>query len=129
MNNLVAVLMVALGGAAGALARFGLTVLFQRQAVVFPFGTLGANLLGCLLIGAIAELAARTEMLSGNARLLLATGFCGGFTTLSALTLELAQYLRGGAVLAAGAYLAATLGGACASFLLGAALVRVMLRT
>ena len=76
LSALIMVALVALGGAAGAVARFGLTVAFQRQAVVFPFGTLGANLLGCLLIGMLAEMAARTELLSGNARLLLATGFC-----------------------------------------------------
>lgn len=120
--------MVAAGGASGALARFGLTVLFQRQAIVFPLGTLGANLLGCLMIGALAELAARTELLSGNARLLLATGFCGGFTTLSTLTLEMVQYLRAGSVLAAAGYFALTIGGAFMSFFLGAALMRFVLR-
>lgn len=120
--------MVALGGAAGALARFGLTVAFQRQAIVFPWGTLASNLIGCLLIGMLAELAARTGLLSGNARLLLATGFCGGFTTLSTLTLELVQYLRAGSLLPAAGYFAVTFAGAFMSFFLGVALVRLVLR-
>jgi len=129
LSALIMVALVALGGAAGAVARFGLTVAFQRQAVVFPFGTLGANLLGCLLIGMLAEMAARTELLSGNARLLLATGFCGGFTTLSTFTLELVQYVRGGYLLTAAGYFALTFGGAFVSFFAGLALMRLLLRT
>ncbi len=128
MTNLSALIMVALGGAAGALARFGLTVLFQRQAIVFPYGTLASNLLGCLVIGILAELAARTDLVSGQARLLIATGFCGGFTTLSTLTLEMIMYLRAGAVMAATGYFAITFVGAFTSFLAGVMLVRLILR-
>jgi len=128
MTGFMALIMVALGGAAGAVARFGLTVLFQRQAIVFPFGTLTANLLGCLVIGMLAEAAARTELLSGNARLLLATGFCGSFTTLSTLTLELVQYVRGGYLLCAAGYFALTFAGAFVSFFAGVALLRLLLR-
>lgn len=128
LSALIMVALVALGGAVGAVARFGLTVAFQRQAIVFPLGTLGANLLGCLLIGMLAEMAARTELLSGNARLLLATGFCGGFTTLSTLTLELVQYVRGGYLLAAAGYFALTFAGAFLSFFAGLALMRLLLR-
>jgi CrcB protein len=128
MTGFTALIMVALGGAAGAVARFGLTALFQRQAIVLPFGTLAANLLGCLVIGMLAETAARTELLSGNARLLLATGFCGSFTTLSTLTLELVQYLRGGYLLSAAGYFALTFAGAFVSFFAGVALMRLLLR-
>lgn len=128
MSTLAALLMVALGGAAGALARFALTVLFQRHAIVFPLGTLAANLLGCLAIGAIAELAARSELIGGHTRLLLATGFCGGFTTLSTLTLELVQLLRAGSMFAAAGYFALTIAGAFTSFFLGVAAVRVLIR-
>ena len=128
MTSFSALIMVALGGAAGAVARFGLTVAFQRQAIVFPFGTLAANLLGCLLIGMLAETAARSELLSGNARLLLATGFCGGFTTLSTLTLELVQYVRGGYLFTAAGYFTLTFGGAFLSFFTGLALMRLLLR-
>jgi CrcB protein len=128
MTGFTALIMVALGGAAGAVARFGLTALFQRQAVVFPFGTLAANLLGCLVIGMLAETAARTELLTGNARLLLATGFCGSFTTLSTLTLELVQYVRGGYLLSAAGYFALTFAGAFVSFFAGVALMRLLLR-
>jgi CrcB protein len=128
MTNLSALIMVALGGAAGALARFALTVVFQRHAIVFPYGTLVSNLLGCLVIGVLAELAARTDLISGEARLLIATGFCGGFTTLSTLTLELVMYLRAGAVMAATGYFAMTFVGAFASFLAGVMLVRLVIR-
>ena len=50
---------VAVGGALGAMARFALNVFMQRD-VAFPWGTLGANLLGCLILGMIAHLIAHS---------------------------------------------------------------------
>ena len=54
-------LFVAVGGALGAMARFGLNVLLQRGAVALPWGTLSANLLGCLLMGIAAQLVAKSD--------------------------------------------------------------------
>ncbi len=48
-------LFVAVGGALGAMARFALNVMLQRD-VAFPWGTLSANLLGCLGMGVVAQL-------------------------------------------------------------------------
>ena len=50
-------LIVAIGGALGAMARFALNVMLQRD-IAFPWGTLSANLLGCLVLGVVAHLVA-----------------------------------------------------------------------
>lgn len=78
-------LLVGLGGAAGSLLR----MLCQRwlNAPLYPLGTLGVNLAGCFLIGILWALTLRNG-LSANLQLLLATGFCGGFTTFSAFSQE-----------------------------------------
>lgn len=121
-------LLVGLGGFAGALARYGLSLACQKGSLVFPLGTLGANLLGCLLIGILTQLTAETLWITPPWRLFLATGFCGGFTTLSALTFETAQFLRSAEAWLAGAYLLATLVGAFLAFALGALLVSLCLK-
>jgi CrcB protein len=102
-------LLVALGGALGSMARYGLNVvlrnweLFQTlavhrdaspTAVALPWGTLGANVLGCFLIGLFTEWAGSKLGMSPEARLFLTTGFCGGFTTLSTLMLEITDFFR-----------------------------------
>lgn len=93
-------LLVALGGALGSVARYGLSVAWtvQRAAQAtpldIPWGTLGSNILGSFFIGLFAEWAGRKMGLGPEARLFLTTGFCGGFTTLSSLMLELNNFLR-----------------------------------
>jgi CrcB protein len=120
--------LVGIGGCAGSVARYALALLLQRQSLVFPAGTLAANLGGCLIVGGLAQLAAPTPALSPEARLLLATGFCGGFTTLSSLIYELAQFLKDGEYVHAGGYLAASLVGSALAFGLGAWLVKGVFR-
>ncbi len=83
------VLLVFLGGGAGSALRF----LISRNLnplFAIPLGTLLVNFLGSLLIGFILGLGLKQEILSPNTTLLLATGFCGGFTTfqLSALKIR-----------------------------------------
>ncbi|TCJ12407.1 fluoride efflux transporter CrcB [Flaviaesturariibacter flavus] len=102
------VLYVGIGGAAGSMLRYVLQGLLNRSA--FPGGTLAVNILGCLLIGVLWGLASKT-LLNDFGRILLMTGFCGGFTTLSAFSYEsnlLLQSGRSGAFLL---YAAATFGG------------------
>ncbi|MBL0135395.1 MAG: fluoride efflux transporter CrcB [Chitinophagaceae bacterium] len=82
-------LLVALGGGVGSVARFlGQKWLAGSFNTQFPYGTLFVNILGCLLIGLIYGLASRHEWMNPEWRILLMTGFCGGFTTFSAFTLE-----------------------------------------
>ena len=79
-------LLVALGGGAGAVCRYALTLLPISSR--FPFATLIANALGALIIGFLAGCAIQLDSFPANLNLLLKTGFCGGFTTFSTFSLE-----------------------------------------
>ena len=82
-------LIVGLGGAAGSMLRYGVQRIFNIQsATAFPTGTLLVNIAGCFLIGILWGIVSRTLTWNEEMRLLLMTGFCGGFTTFSAFTLE-----------------------------------------
>lgn len=124
-------LFVAVGGALGAMARFALNVFMQRD-IAFPWGTLSANLFGCLVMGVIAQLVASAAwfneagVIPDQYRLLFAIGFCGSFTTLSALVMELHTMLHRNEILSSFAYLMATMVGGFACFYLGFALTRVL---
>lgn len=99
--------------------RYSLSLIGQRCSVTFPHGTLWANLLGCLMIGALTALAAKTEVLSPTVRLLLATGLCGGFTTLSTFTYEMFKLVQATEYLYASGYFLSTVAGGAAMFCLG----------
>ena len=80
---------IALAGAAGTLARYGLAGLVQtRSGASFPFGTLSVNLLGCFVFGIIFALSERMTSLSAETRTILLVGFAGAFTTFSTLMYE-----------------------------------------
>jgi len=122
---------VAIGGALGAMARFGLNVLLQRD-IAFPWGTLGANLSGCLVMGIIAQLVATSAwfndagVIPDQYRLLFAIGFCGSFTTLSALVMEMHTMLQRNELLNSFAYLMVTMIGGFACFYIGFMLTRIL---
>ena len=99
-----AILLVALGGAAGSVARYKLSgwILHHTLDWRFPAGIFAVNVAGCLLAGALAGLAEKHELFTSEARLLLFTGLLGGFTTFSAFGLETMYLLRKGEVLVAG---------------------------
>jgi CrcB protein len=126
-------LFVAIGGALGAMARFGLNVFLQRD-IAFPWGTLSANLLGCLAMGIIAQLVASTAwfneagIIPDHYRLLFAIGFCGSFTTLSALVLEMHTMLQRSEILNSFAYLMTTMVGGFACFYVGFIITRSLLQ-
>lgn len=84
------ILLVALGGALGSVARYKLSglVLHHTPDWKFPAGTFTVNVLGCLIAGILAALAERYEFFTPQVRLLLFTGVLGGFTTFSAFGLE-----------------------------------------
>lgn len=85
-----ALLLVALGGALGSVARFKLSGWVLQHAIDwrFPLGTFTVNVVGCFLAGVLAALAEEHDLLSPDARVLLFTGLLGGFTTFSAFGLE-----------------------------------------
>ena len=99
-------LCVALGSAAGGVARWLLAGALSRPGAAWPSGTLAVNVAGALLIGLLARrlLGPDAEL----ARLLLATGFCGGFTTFSAFSLETLRFVQDGKTGRAMAYVAAS---------------------
>ena len=127
MWYLTPILVVGAGGALGSVLRYLLSLLAQRASVTFPHGTLWANLLGCLVIGMVTTLATSTSSLTPAQRLFLATGICGGFTTMSSFIYELAQFVRDREFFYAGAYFAITLVGCMALFWVGAWLVQWVL--
>jgi CrcB protein len=112
----------------GSLCRYGLTFVFRDGSISMPYGTLLSNVAGCFIIGAVMELAAAGEILSPPVRLFLATGFCGGFTTLSSLVYELVQMMRDGEWVYSGVYFALTFAGAVIAFGLGALAMKAIIR-
>lgn len=101
-------------GAAGSLARYGVTLAAQRWAGPdLPWGTLAVNVVGSALLGAIYELAARQGW-SEEVKLALGTGFLGGFTTFSAFSVETLRLLEAGRT-------AEALGNAAGNLVLGLA--------
>ena len=100
-----AILLVALGGALGSVARFKLSglVLHLTPGWRFPLGTFTVNVLGCLVAGVLVGLAEKHDLLSPDARLLLFTGVLGGFTTFSAFGVETVHLLKRGDVALAAA--------------------------
>ena len=90
-----AIVLVFLGGGLGSVLRF-LVGKYLNNYQSLPFGTFAANILGSLFIGLILGYALKTESLSQSSLLLLATGFCGGFTTFSTFAYENHLFLRDG---------------------------------
>jgi CrcB protein len=129
MQFLVPFLAVGLGSMAGGISRYGLTLATQGiSAFSLPYGTLISNLAGCLIIGLLAGLGAKTELMSSELRLLLATGFCGGFTTLSSFIYELGQFVQDKEYFFASAYFFATFAGAALAFALGLLISGLLMR-
>ena len=121
--------MVGIGSMLGGVSRYGLSLVTQNiSAFSIPYGTLFSNTLGCLVIGLIAGVGGKTELLSTEMRLLLATGFCGGFTTMSSFVYELGQLVQDKEVLYATSYFVVTLAGAGLAFGLGLYLSGLMVK-
>lgn len=119
-------LIVGLGGCAGSIARYALSLAAQRFALPWPAGTLAANVAGCLLIGVVVGVSSRGETLAPELRLMLATGFCGGFTTMSSFVYETAAMIRDSEYLHAFVYAAGTFVLSMAAFAAGIAAFRML---
>ena len=121
------VLWVALGGGIGAAARFGVNVWSGRVlGTEFPWHTLIVNVVGCFIMGLLTGLMAQKLNLSPEARAFLTTGILGGFTTFSAFSVDVVLLVERKAMLAAGAYVAASVLLSIAAVFAGLHLMRTL---
>jgi len=103
------IFLIALFGAVGTLARYGLQGVVQhRMGGGFPYGTLLINLSGCLLLGFIGQITLNRMLVSADMRIAIAVGFFGGYTTFSSFGWETAKMLEQGAWLRATTYVGAS---------------------
>ena len=116
---------VAVGGAIGSVGRLliGLAIQ-QRVGTSFPVGTLVINLTGSMLLGFIVRMVLDTSADSPALRAFLTTGICGGYTTFSTFSFELAILVEEGSTGRAALYAAASVGLALAGTFAGFALAR-----
>ena len=89
-------ILVFIGGGFGSVLRFVIGKYLNSTETGIPYGTFLANIVGSLLIGMILGLAAKNSSLSQSQTVLLATGFCGGFTTFSTFAYENHVFLKSG---------------------------------
>jgi len=120
--------LVGIGGFTGSIIRYGLSLASQRFSIEWPLGTLAANVLGCMLLGIITGISARGETLSPELRLALATGLCGGFTTMSSMIYETTEMLRTSEYLHAAMYAVGTFFLSLCGFALGRIAIRILVK-
>lgn len=121
---------IAVAGAAGALARYGLSGWVHRWAGSgFPWGTLAVNLLGCFLLSLLLELSRQSGWVSPEVRTILAIGFLGAFTTFSTFGLETYRAFEAGDWLAACLNVLYNVVGGLALVVLGASLARFVVQS
>lgn len=118
------ILAVGIGAALGAWLRWALGLLLNSLAPSIPPGTLAANLIGGYIIGVALGVFAQGPAVPAEWRLFIITGFCGGLTTFSTFSAELALLLGAGRYGALAAATALHVGGSLAMTLLGMATVR-----
>jgi CrcB protein len=95
----MAYLWVAIGGALGSMARYGISgFIAALSGGTFPYGTLTVNVTGAILIGFLATISGPDSryFIPASGRLFMMTGVCGGYTTFSTFSLETANLMRDG---------------------------------
>ena len=102
-------LAVAIGGALGAVCRYGISFLLPHHTNQFPYATLGVNVAGSLIIGILYVIILERGVLPVEARNLLMVGFLGALTTFSTFSLDALVMWQNDQQLMALAYVIATL--------------------
>ncbi len=120
----MAYVLAALGGALGALARWGVAEALPRTDGGWPWATLLVNLTGCLLMGLLLGALAARDPEPAWARPFLAVGVLGGFTTFSAFAVEVVDLADAGALATALGYLLASVVGGVLAVAAGIRAVR-----
>ena len=119
--------LVALGGVVGCIARYWLSGVVQRLGDHgFPSGTLAVNIVGSLIIGIVMTLSLERGLVDERLRILLTTGFCGGFTTMSTFSYENFALLQDGEHLLAFANTGVTFAACLGAVWLGSVIARAL---
>lgn len=113
--------LIALGGAAGAVARYALGGLVQPSGSIFPWGTLTVNILGAFVLGFLMRYLLGSAVVSPDIRLALTIGLCGSFTTMSTFSYETVALMQVGNYWRAAGYVVGSLGGTVLAILGGGA--------
>lgn len=125
MIDLKNILLVLAGSAAGGSLRYMTSLMIQsKYTTLFPLGTFLINLTGCFIIGMIYAIASRNASTGSDIKLLLATGFCGGFTTFSAFAFENLELFKSGQYLTALLYIILSVVLGILAVILGAYLIK-----
>jgi len=120
-------LMIALGGALGAVARYQVAAMVQaRVATGFPWGTFWVNISGCLVMGIATTLLTERLVVNPQWRFLVPIGFIGAYTTFSTFEMELFRANTEGAWLIGGAYLVGSVVAGYIALWLGVVLARLL---
>jgi CrcB protein len=128
MSKLVLVAYAGIGGAIGTVARYLLTLWIQpRAGPGFPVATLAINVTGSILLGFLMRYSLESVSASPEVRLLLTTGFCGGYTTFSTFSYETARLIEDGEWQRGAVYIAASVVLSLAGTFIGFALARGVL--
>ncbi len=114
---------VFLGGGLGSIIRYSISLLISKYDTSFPWATLVANALACIVLGALVQYAGR-HGLSEPFKLMLMVGFCGGFSTFSTFSNETFNLFEQGNILYAFANIVASVALCLFCIFIGMKLVR-----